>query len=59
MLLKKRTPKNKTRYKEHKNLFETINRKYKNYYSSNQIMKCVDNIKKTWEIIQKIIRKEK
>ena len=50
--LKNRTPKNETRNKEHKNLFERIKRKSKKYCYSKQIVKYKDNIKKTWEIIK-------
>ena len=57
--MKNRTPKNKTRSKEYKNLFETIKRKPKKYYYSKQIVKYNDNMKKTWEIIKEINGKTK
>ena len=54
--MKKRTPKNETWYKEYKNLSETIKRKSKTYYYSDQFMKYKDNIEKTREV-RKIIGK--
>ena len=57
--VKNRTPENETRYKECKNLIETIKRKSKIYYYSEQIMKYKDNIKKTWKITKQMIGKTK
>lgn len=41
--------KNETRYKEYKNSFETIKRKFKEYYYTKQIVKYKNNINKTWK----------
>ena len=57
--LKKRTPKNETWYKEYKNLSETIKRKSKTYYYSDQFMKYKDNIEKTREVRKRSLGKQK
>ena len=57
--VKNRTPENETRYRECKNLIETIKRKSKIYYYSEQIMKYKDNRKKTWKITKQMIGKTK
>ena len=38
--LKKRTPQNEQKYKNYKNLFETIKKKGKKIYYSNKLLKC-------------------
>ena len=57
--LKKRTPKNETWYKEYKNLSETIKRKSKTYYYSDQFMIYKDNIEKTREVRKRSLGKQK
>ena len=44
--LKKRTPQNEQKYKNYKNLFETIKKKAKKIYCSNKLLKCTGDVKK-------------
>ena len=57
--LKKRTPQNEQKYKNYKNLFETIKKKAKKIYYSNKLLKCTGDIKKTWNVMKDIIGKSK
>ena len=47
LFFKKRTPENEQKYKNYKNLFETIKKKAKKTYYSSRLLKCTGDIKKT------------
>ena len=57
--LKKRTPQNEQKYKNYKNLFETIKKKAKKIYYFNKLLKCTGDIKQTWSVMKDIIGKSK
>ena len=57
--LKKRAPQNEQKYKNYKNLFETIKKKARKKYYSNKLLKCTGDIKKTWNVMKDIIGKSK
>ena len=57
--LKNRNEKNETKYKNYKNLFESIKRRSKKLHFSKLILKYKSNIKKTWQILKEAIGKEK
>ena len=57
--LKQRTPQNEQKYKNYKNLFETIKQKAKKICYSNKLLKCIGDIKKTWNVMKDIIGKSK
>ena len=57
--LKNRTPQNEQKYKNYKNLLETIKKKAKKIYYSNKLLKCTGDIKKTWTVMKDIIAKSK
>ena len=57
--LKKRTLQNEQKYKNYKNLFETIKKKTKKIYYCNKLLKCTGDIKKTWNALKDITGKPK
>ena len=57
--LKKCTPENVQKYKNYKNLFETIKKKAKKIYYSNKLLKCSGDIKKTSNLMKDIKGKSK
>ncbi|XP_065681417.1 uncharacterized protein LOC136095111 [Hydra vulgaris] len=56
--LKKRTLKNETTYKNYKRLFESILKRSKKRYYSEQLIKHKNDSKKTWHIIKEVIGKK-
>ena len=58
-LLKCWSERNEDEYKDYKQLFETIQKRSKKLYFSKLIVKCKDNIRKTWSLIKEAIGKEK
>ena len=40
------SPQNEQKYKNYKNLFETIKKKAKKIYYSNKLLKCTGDVKK-------------
>ena len=57
--VKKGTPENEQKYKNYKNLFETIKKKAKKIYYSNKLLKCTGDIKKTWNVMKGVVGKSK
>ena len=55
--LKNRTPKNEETYKTYKNLFETIKRRSKKKFYSENLQKFKGDAKKTWSVMKKILGK--
>ena len=51
---KKCTPHNDQKYKNYKNLFETIKKKAKKIYYSNKLLECTGDIKTTWNVMKDI-----
>ena len=47
------------KYKDYKNLFETIRKKSKYNYYNNELIKYKNNLKKTWNVMKDIIGKAK
>ena len=57
-LLKTRTEKNESEYKNYKKLFESVKKRSKKLYFSSLIMKYQNNIKKCWNVIKDVIGKK-
>ena len=57
--LKNKTYQNEMTYKNYKNLFESVKSRFKKQYYSKLIIKYKNNVKKTWEVIKKVIGKTK
>ena len=57
--LKRKTYANEQKYKNYKNLFETLKFKSKKNYYSKLISKYKNNLKNTWSVIKEVIGKTK
>ena len=55
--LKTRTPESEARYKNYKNLFESLRKKAKRNYYSSMLDRYKNNSKRTWQIMKEIIGK--
>ena len=57
--LKRKTLENEQKYKEYKNLFESLKKKSKRNHYSTLLNKNLGNAKKTWDIIKEVTGKAK
>ena len=56
-ILKNRTPKNEERYKTYKNLFETIKKRSKKKFYSENLQEFKSDSTKTWSVMKEILGK--